>query len=138
VAASLSLAIIVAASSTSARAEVRVQGDVAAVRVDASQASVSEVLSALGPAFNVRYRTSISLDGVIHGTYTGSLGRVISRMLDGYSYIVKNDEDTIEVVVFGRKGERAVAIEPPRAPPGRHTATQWRTSTEKTAPPRRP
>jgi hypothetical protein len=125
------LAAIVAAGSTSVRAEVDVQGDLAAVRLKANQAPVSEVLSALGAAFNVRYRSSISLDATIDITYTGPLARVLPRVLDGYNYVIKKEGETIEVLVFGRQGDRPTAVEPPKPSPGRNSATQWRMRPEK-------
>lgn len=56
------------------RAHVHVQGNATAVEVDIDRARIAEVLSALGQTFNVRYRTSIALDELIGGTYSGSLG----------------------------------------------------------------
>jgi len=123
------LAFLFAVSLTCARADVRVQGNVAAVRVDTNQAQISEVISALGPAFNVRYRTSVPLDGTISGTFTGSLGYVLARLLDGFNFIVKTERDTIEVVVVGRKGDRAVPMAQPPAPASKSLASQWRSST---------
>jgi cytochrome c2 len=52
---------------TSARADVSVEGDIRAVRLHASHASVSEVLDALGATFDLRHRTSIPLDRTVHG-----------------------------------------------------------------------
>jgi hypothetical protein len=121
----LLLAAMVAIDSTPVRAEVSVHGDITAVRIDASQASVSQVLAAVGSAFNIRTRTSTSLDSPINGTYTGSLSEVMSRVLDGYNYVVKNQDGSIEITIFGRRGTQPVAAEPP--PPPRNSATQWRT-----------
>jgi hypothetical protein len=123
------LTFLFAASLTCARADVRVGGDIAAVRVDANQAQISEVMSALRAPFNVRYRTSIPLDGVINGSFTGSLGSVLARLLEGFNYVVKTERDTIEVVIVGRKGERAIPIAQPPAPPGKSLASQWRSRT---------
>jgi hypothetical protein len=96
---------------TIACAEVQVEGSPAAVRVTTSQDAISDVLSALAAAFNVRYRSTISLDATADAIYSGSLGQVISRLLDGYNYVIKRDQETIEIVVVGRRGE--VAIPPP-------------------------
>ena len=107
--AALLLAIIIGTGGISARADVRVQGNKLAVRLEASHAPVSEALSALGAVFDVRYRASVPLDREIHGTYTGPLDRVLARVLDGYNYVVKNQDDTIELFVVGRPGHRAIA-----------------------------
>jgi hypothetical protein len=123
------LAFLFAVSLTCAHAEVRVQGDIAAVRVDANQAQISEVISALGPAFNLRYRTSIPLNKTISGTYMGSLGSVLARLLDGFNYVIKTEQDKIEVLIIGMRGDRAVPTAQPPAPASKSLASQWRSST---------
>jgi hypothetical protein len=91
---------------TSASAEVHVEGSPAAVRVSTSRDTISDVLSALAATFNVRYRTAIPLDAAADATYSGSLQQVISRLLDGYNYMLKTDDSkTSEIVVFGRRGK---------------------------------
>jgi hypothetical protein len=92
-------------------AEVHVAGSPAAVRVTTSQDTISDVLSAIAATFNVRYRTVIPLDAAADAAYSGSFGQVISRLLKGYNYAIKRQQDTTEIVVFGRGG--AVAIPPP-------------------------
>jgi hypothetical protein len=130
-AAALLLAVAVTAAAPSARADVSVEGDVRAVRLEASHAPVREVLSALETAFKVRYRSSISLDGGIHGTYTGRLERVIARVLAGYNYVLKREKDTIEIVVVGRPGEAVASatpkkISPPKDPVWEQTKARHR------------
>jgi hypothetical protein len=111
-----------------ASADVRVQGDVAAVQIEAKQSQISEVLSALGPALNVRYRTAISLDGAIDGTFKGPLRDVLSRVLDGFNYFVKAERDRIEVIVLGKRGEHAVPAALPQAPAAKSLAAKWRST----------
>jgi hypothetical protein len=97
-----------------AGAEVHVEGSQAVVRVSTSRDTISDVLSALAATFDVRYRTAISLDAAADGTYSGSLQQVISRLLDGYNYMVKSDDSkTTEIVVFGTRGK---IVSPPKAP----------------------
>jgi hypothetical protein len=96
-------------------AEVHVEGSPAAVRVTASRDTISNVLSALAATFNVQYRTAIPLDTAADATYSGSFRQVVSRLLDGYNYVIKADESkTTEIVVLGKRGEATV---PPKAPP---------------------
>jgi hypothetical protein len=121
-AAALLLAITVTAATPSARAGVSVDGDVHAVRLQASHAPVGDVLSALETAFNVRYRSSIALDRGIHGTYTGRLDRVIARVLDGYNYVLKHEKDAIEIVVLGRLGEAVASATPKKVSPPKDPA----------------
>jgi hypothetical protein len=82
----------------------RIKGDVAALHVEVRQTTIADVLSALA----VRYRASVSLDEVIEGTYAGSLGQVVSRVLNGYNYATKQNGPNFEVIIFGRRGESAV------------------------------
>jgi hypothetical protein len=108
---------------TIACAEVQVEGNPAAVRVTTSQDTISDVLSAFAEPFNVKYRTAVPLDAAAHGTYSGSFGQVISRLLDGYSYVIKKDRETTEIVVLGRRGAAAI---PPKAPPEKGVLSRWR------------
>jgi hypothetical protein len=124
--AALWLGALVAGVSTASRAEINVEGTATAMRVTTSQDRMSDMLSALGAAFNVRYRTAVGLDDVVSGTYSGSLRQVLSRLLDDYNYVIRTDQDTIDVVVVGRHGERPVAVQPSPASPAKNIASQWR------------
>ena len=124
-AAALLMALVACGAGGVARAEVLVEGTPAAVRVTADQATIAEVLSAVAEKFNAKYRTAIALDAPAGPAYAGSSAQVISRLLDGYNYVVKRDRDTAEIVVFGRRGE--MAIPPPTrsaAPAG--ILSRWR------------
>jgi len=104
----LSVAVVLGASATPLRAEVNVHGNSAAVHLEANNAPLSEVLSALESAFSVRHRTSVPLDQAISGTYRGPLRRVLSRVLEGFNYYVANTVDgRIEIIVIGRSGARS-------------------------------
>jgi hypothetical protein len=98
-------AVLAYSVATIARAEVKIEGTLAAVRVATDQETISEVLSAFGGTFDVRYRTAIALDATAGTAYSGSFGQVISRLLNGYNYVIKTDRDSIEILVFGRRGE---------------------------------
>lgn len=124
----LVLAILMTANAHPVRAEVRVEGDARSVRVEASQASVADVLTALGPSFNVRFRTVIPLQEVVNATFTGALEQVIPKMLDGYSYVLKKEQNSVEVLIVGARGARAVFVEPPKAPVQESLAKQWRSA----------
>ena len=102
---------------TSARCEVSVSGTVAAARIDAQQAPLSEVLRALGKNFKVRYDTFIAIDEVIiSGTYSGALEEVLRRMLSGLNYVIKTREGTVEVIIVGFPSNA------PPAPPASHAS----------------
>jgi hypothetical protein len=83
-----------------------IAGDAAALEVEVRQARIADVLSALA-GFNIRYRSSIALDEILDGAYTGSLGRVLSRVLQGYDYAIKQHNAKFEVIVVGKRGEQA-------------------------------
>ena len=107
-------AVFVCSLATIARAEVRVEGSPAVVRVTTSRDTISDVLSALAATFNVQYRTAIPLDAAAGATYSGSFRQVISRLLEGYNYTIKTDDSkTTEIVVLSKRGE---AVNPPKAP----------------------
>jgi len=97
-------------------ASVRVWGDMAAVRIDARRTTIADVLSALNAAFDISYRSAIVLDGEISGTYAGSLRRVISRVLDGYNYVIEQNDAKLDVIILGRRGDRAVPVAMPVDP----------------------
>jgi hypothetical protein len=105
-----------------ARADVGVEGTPQAVRVTTSQNTVADVLAALAP-FNVKYRTAVPLDTAAQAIYSGSLGQVASRLLDGYNYVIKKNQETTEIVVFGRSGQAAA---PPPEPPAKSVLKRWR------------
>jgi hypothetical protein len=85
---------------------VRIKGDAAALELNVHQATLAEVLTALG-RFNIQYRSQSALNGMVDGTYAGSLGHVLSRVLDGYNYVIKQSNAKLEVIVIGRRGEQA-------------------------------
>jgi hypothetical protein len=108
-----------------ARAGVLVEGTPTAVRISADQAAIADVLSAVAVKFNAKYRSAIPLDARAGPAYAGSLAQVISRLLDGYNYMVRRDGEATEIVVFGRRGE--LTIPPPArsaAPAG--ILSRWR------------
>jgi hypothetical protein len=107
---------------TTASAEVHVEGDLSSLRVTASGDMLSDVLSAFGSRFQVKYRTTVPLNVEISGTYWGSLSQVMSRLLDGYIYVIKNEQDLTEVIVFGRRGEAAI---PPKVTPAKGALSRW-------------
>src|SRR5580692_1635706 len=81
-----------------------IDGDAAALHVVVQQTTVADVLSALA-GLNVRYRSSIGLDEMRDGSYAGSLGHVVARLLNGYDYATKRDGSRLEVMFFGEAGK---------------------------------
>jgi hypothetical protein len=99
--AALLLGGVLATATTPALAETRVRGSPEAVRIEARDASVAEILSALSSAFNLHYRSSANLDKRLSGIYAGPLSRVLARILDGHNFVLKTDNRSIAVTVLG-------------------------------------
>jgi hypothetical protein len=108
---------------TGASAEVRVEGNLTALRVSASGDSLSNVLLAFGTLSPVRLRAAIPLNAEIKATYSGSLSQVVSRLLDGYNYVIKNEDGLTEILVLGNAGEVAI---PPKARLVKGALSRWR------------
>jgi hypothetical protein len=108
---------------TVACADVRIEGSQTALRVTTSRDTIGDVLAAFGAPFNVKYRSAVPLNAAANATYSGSVGQVISRLLDGYSYMIKKNEDATDIVIYGRRGEAAI---PPKTPPAKGIVSRWR------------
>jgi hypothetical protein len=85
---------------------VRVKGD-ATLELDVHQARLADVLTALA-RFNIRYRSPVVLNKVIDGTYAGPPGHVLSRLLAGYNYAIKQGDAEIDVIIVSEHGEPAI------------------------------
>ena len=85
----------------SARAEVRVSGTAEAVRIEARDATVADVLAALNAGLGLQFRSSAPLERRVSGTFAGSLRRVLARVLEGYDFVLKERAGTPEVVIVG-------------------------------------
>ena len=99
--AAILLAAALAIAPTPVRAEMQVRGSPDAVRVEARDTPVEEILAALSRAFGMHYQLSTHLDKRVSGTYVGPLPRVVTRILDGYNFILKTDNGSIAVTVIG-------------------------------------
>jgi hypothetical protein len=97
------------------RAEIRVQGQADNVRVEARDATVAEILAALGERFALSYRGTTGSRGLT-ATFEGPLRRVVARALDGYNYVIRERGDGLEVIVLTTQSPYAVPA-PPFAPP---------------------
>jgi hypothetical protein len=99
----------------------RVQGNAEAVQLNVRHKTIGNVLSALAANFNVAYQSSSALNEELNGRYAGSLGQVLSRVLDGYNYVIKRENAKLNVIIFDRSGGRAVAAPSPH-PVSQHRA----------------
>jgi hypothetical protein len=103
---------------TIALAEVHVEGMLAALHVTTDKDAIPDILAAFETPFNLRYHTSVPLDGNVSSVYSGSLAHVISRLLSGYDYVIAHDRGTIDLVVWGKRGEAPATVQKPVAVPG--------------------
>jgi hypothetical protein len=84
--------------------DVRIERTETTVRVTTSKDTVADVLAAFCATLDVRYRTSIPLDRVVSGTYSGSVTKIIGRLLDGHDFVIKSDGGLIDVTVYAGRG----------------------------------
>jgi hypothetical protein len=92
---------LVALAAPAAHAETRVEGTVDSIRLEAHDVTVQEVLTALGANFDLSFRSATPLDRTVSGSFHGPLRGVVARVLDGYNYIGKTGNGTMQVVVLG-------------------------------------
>ncbi len=104
---SLAAGLVAALHWSVIRAEVRVHGSAAEVRVEAHDATTGEILAALGGHFAVSYRGAME-DRRVTQTFTGSLYAVLKRVLDGYNYVIDRTGDGLAVTVVSPGSSTAV------------------------------
>jgi hypothetical protein len=106
------LAAAFAIATTPALAELRVRGSAEAVRIEARDSSLEEILAALNRTFNMHYQSSANLDKRLSGTYSGPLSRVLARILGGYNFVLKTDNGSIALTVLGPPGATPASSAP--------------------------
>jgi hypothetical protein len=82
-------------------AEAIVSGADNNLTIEARDTSLQDVLTALGAKFDLRVRGLSSLNRQVEGRYEGSLRAVVTRLLNGYDYVLKTDSGHVEVIVLG-------------------------------------
>jgi hypothetical protein len=87
----------------------QVRGSPEAVRIEARDTPVEEILAALSRAFGMHYQLLANLDKRVSGTFVGPLPRVLTRILDGYNFILKTDNGSIALTVVGTPNAAAAA-----------------------------
>lgn len=90
-----------------ASAQLHVSGNRDAVTIEAHNAPLKDVLDALRRSFHVEYNTVAELKRPITGTYSGSLHRVLSRLLAGNDYVIRSSGHGMEIVILGTASTRA-------------------------------
>ena len=85
-------------------ASVLVRGGKDSVVVEARDASIAEVASHLRSELKVNVTVTGKLSHPITGIYSGSVTRVLSRMLAGASFIVNSAAGAINIAILGNDG----------------------------------
>jgi hypothetical protein len=87
-----------------AYAEVIVTGEPNAIAIEAREASVEELLSALSETYDLHYTVSAGLDVPISGSYAGPLPQVLARVLQRYDFAIETSANGVSVAVYGASG----------------------------------
>jgi hypothetical protein len=124
--AALLSAIFLQALPMRAYADVRVSGETEALKIEASNASLEEVLAALGRSCGLQYRYPADFSRSVSGTYEGSLRQVLSRLLQGTNFVLESSASGTKVVIYDLHSapggsinlvRPAPVVTPPRPPP---------------------
>ena len=94
------IAIACLISLSDAHAEVHVSGSKDAVTVQAKNASLGDIIAAVNLALNVKISIAPATNIVVTGTYSGSLRRVLARMLSGYDFVLGSSGDRITIMII--------------------------------------
>jgi len=81
-------------------ADVRVSGEAEALKIEASNASLEEVLAALGRSCGLHYRYPADFSHSVSGTFAGSLRQVLPRLLQGTNFVVESSASGTRVVIY--------------------------------------
>jgi hypothetical protein len=111
--AAIVLGVALAIAPSPVLAEIQVSGTPEAVRIDARDAPLDEILAGLSRAFGVHYQLSVNLDKRLSGTYEGSLPQVLRGVLNGYNFILYKDNGAMAVTVSGTANAPGTSPGPP-------------------------
>jgi hypothetical protein len=84
-----------------ARAEFQIEGGVTDVRLEATQAPMEEVFSALSAVYGVEITATSVPDQTVTGIYSGPLQRVISQLLGRYDFVLSVSPEKIDIAFLG-------------------------------------
>jgi hypothetical protein len=104
--------LVTALAGNPVRAEVRVQGPLEDVRLEASNATATEIPAALSERFELRVQGTTA-NRRITGTYEGPLRHVLARILVDYDYVIKPNGANIDLIVLSTGAPREAMPAPP-------------------------
>ena len=108
----IALAVGLGAMSSTAFASTDVSGSADSVTVDAQNSSIKDVLSALGQKFHLQVQSTANLDKQISGSYRGSLRGVVTRLLEGYNFVITSSQGELEITVLGTENQQNITGAP--------------------------
>jgi hypothetical protein len=121
--AALGLVCLSAFSAPQANADVAVDGGRDDMRLKVDNDTVGHVLEILSQNGKLRYRSTAPLNKVIGGSFSGSLGQVLSRILIGFDFVVRYSSEGVEVFVFRESSAAPIPSQPIEASPTDETAS---------------
>src|SRR5215217_274090 len=89
-----------------ASAGVSVEGTLEAVHLEVKNASIEEVLRALGDAYGLTYKSNLPLGKEANGTYRGPLSRVLARLLEDSNFVLTHNGKTFQIVIISPAGPK--------------------------------
>jgi hypothetical protein len=91
-------AAVILCAAASAAAEVRViDAGGGRLVIEAHDATVQQILDALGESRTIRFQASEALSQHVTGTYSGTLPRVLSRILVGYDHVIRSTSSGFQI-----------------------------------------
>ena len=93
--------VFICAVPTFARAEVHLSGTSTQLTLEARNATLPEILSGIQSTLNYKVSLTGSTARQFTGTYSGSLPRVLSRLLDGTDNVISSVGGQISIVLSG-------------------------------------
>jgi type II secretory pathway component GspD/PulD (secretin) len=65
--------------------------------IEARDATIQEILDKVGESRPIRFQTSEALSRHVTGTYAGTLPRALSRLLEGYDYVIRSGPSGVQL-----------------------------------------
>lgn len=91
-------------------AEVHLSGTPDRIVLQTNDATIVEILAALRASLDVEVKFSGATSRRFTGVYSGSVRRVLSRLLAGEDYIVRSTADSISIRLLGKSEADGAAV----------------------------
>jgi hypothetical protein len=100
-------------------AEVRLSGTPDHVVLTTNDATIADILAALHSAFDVEVNLTGGTARKFTGVYSGSVRRILSRLLTSNDYVLRSNPGGISIRLFGNSAaDSSAASNPSAAAPG--------------------